>query len=152
MAAMNKDSQGTLAWLELQQATARLRTQASGRVEAEAGMSATEHDVLWALANDVDRRLTMSDIAERALVTRSGASRLVERLEARGWVRRETDPHNRRITYAVLTGDGVKAVRASSHAMHRARTELFDDRLSEADLADLRRVLGKLLHRLDLAE
>ncbi|UPK75737.1 MarR family transcriptional regulator [Nocardioidaceae bacterium SCSIO 66511] len=148
---MQSDGDGGLAWLELQQATARVRTELSTRVEAESGMTSTEHEVMWALANDVDRRLTMSDIAERAMVTRSGATRLVERLERQGWVRREVDPANRRATYAVLTDEGVTAVRASGRAARRAREELFDDRLTERDLADLRRVLGKLLRRLDLA-
>lgn len=139
-----------MAWLELQQATARLRTELSRRAEREAGMSATESDVLWQLANDVDRRMTMSDIAERAMVTRSGATRLVERLERGGLVRRESVADNRRVTYAVLTPDGVRAVRAGARAMQRAREELFDERLTDADVADLRRVTGKLLRRLDL--
>lgn len=140
-----------MAWLELQQATARLRAKLSRRAEQEAGMSATEHDVLWNLANDVDRRMTMSDIAERAMVTRSGATRLVERLERKGWVHRESFTDNRRVTYAVLTRDGVDAVRRSAQSLHRARAEVFDERLSDADVADLRRILGKLLRRLDVA-
>lgn len=147
---MTDSADNALAWLELQQATSRLRTELSRRAEREAGMSATEHDVLWQLANDVDRRMTMSDIAERAMVTRSGATRLVERLERKGWVRRESVADNRRVTYAALTPEGVRAVRTSSRAMHRAREDLFDERLSGADVADLRRVLGKLLRRLDL--
>ncbi|UYM03587.1 MarR family winged helix-turn-helix transcriptional regulator [Solicola gregarius] len=149
---MGTDPDCGLAWLELQQATARVRTDLSRRVEADSGMTATEHDVMWALANDVDRRLTMSDIAERAMVTRSGATRLVERLERNGWVRREVDATNRRATYAMLTDEGVRAVRKSSHAVTRARKDLFDERLSDRDLSDLRRVLGKLLRRLDLAD
>ncbi|MGH3359806.1 MAG: MarR family winged helix-turn-helix transcriptional regulator [Nocardioidaceae bacterium] len=149
---MEKMPDHSLAWLELQQATSRLRTELSRRAEREAGMSATEHDVLWNLANDVDRRMTMSDIAERAMVTRSGATRLVERLERQGWVRRESVADNRRVTYAVLTADGVKAVRASAWSLHHAREELFDRRLTDTDVADLRRVLGKLLRRLDVAD
>lgn len=149
---MEERSEPALAWLELQQATARLQAELSRRIELAAGMSATEHEVLWHLAHDVDRRLPMSDVAERALVTRSGATRLVERLERQGWVRRESPADNRRVTYAILTPDGVRAVRASSQAMHRARAELFDDRLTTSDLTELRRVLGKLLRRLDLAE
>lgn len=149
---MDSDGDRALAWLELQQVTARARAELSRRVETETGMTSTEHDVLWALANDVDRRLTMSDIAERAMVTRSGATRLVERLERHGWVRRDADANNRRTTYAALTDEGVRAVRASAQSAHRARKALFDDRLDDHDVADLRRALGKLMRRLDLAE
>lgn len=150
--AVREDQERGQAWLELQQATWLLRSELSRRVEAEAGMSATEHDVLWQLANDADRRMTMSDLAERAMITRSGATRLVERMERQGWVRRETLSDNRRVTYAVLTSEGVKAVRASSKATFAARAELFDERLDDTEVRDLRRVLGKLLRRLDLVD
>lgn len=149
---MRENEERSRAWLELQQATWRLRSELSQQVEAEAGMSAAEHDVLWQLANHADRRMTMTDIADRAMLTRSGATRWVERMERNGWVRRETSPENRRVTYAALTPEGIAAVRASSRATFAARAELFDQRLDDADVRDLRRILGKLLRRLDLAE
>jgi DNA-binding MarR family transcriptional regulator len=141
-----------LAWLELQQASALLSGALSRRLEDEAGMSAAEHDVLWALANAEDRRLTMSDLAGRLMMTRSGVTRLVDRLDRQNWVTRETVPENRRLTYAVLTPSGAKAVRRSAGVVAAARPPLFDERLTDTDVADLRRVLGKLLRRLDLAD
>lgn len=149
---MGEQPDRELAWLELQQATSRLRSELSRRVAEHAGMSATEHDVLWHLANDVDRRMTMSNLAERAMITPSGATRLVARLERQGWVRREAVPDNRRIVYAVLTPAGAKATRAGLKPIHEARQELFDDRLTDTDVAELRRILGKLLRRLDTVD
>lgn len=149
---MQEDVERTTAWMELQHTTWLLRTQLSRRSETEAGMTATEHDILWQLANDPDRRMTMTDLATQAMITRSGATRLVERMEGRGWVRRETLPENRRVTHAVLTEEGVSAVRGSTQAMFRNRQELFDDRLTDNDVAQLRRILGKLMRRLDLAD
>jgi DNA-binding MarR family transcriptional regulator len=108
--------------------------------------------VLWYLANTPDRRLTMSDLADRLLISRSGTTRLVDRMERRGWVERETLPENRRSTYAVLTREGTKAVRRSVRVVWSARPELFDDRLTDNDLADLRRVLGKLQRRLEVVD
>lgn len=149
---MHDDADRADAWQELQQTAWLMRTQLSKRSEEEAGMTSTEHDVLWYLANDPDRRMTMTDLAERAMVTRSGATRLVERMERQRWVARETLPENRRTTYVVLTEDGVAAVRTSTQAMLRSRRELFDDRLTDTDVAQLRRILGKLMRRLDLAD
>jgi DNA-binding MarR family transcriptional regulator len=141
-----------LAWLELHQVSGLLYGELSRRLEAEAGMTAAEHDVLWYLANTPDRRLTMSDLADRLMITRSGATRLIDRMEKRGWVGRETLPENRRSTYAVLTAAGTKAVRRSVGVVWTVRPTLFDDRLTDTDVADLRRVLGKLLRRLDVVE
>lgn len=149
---MHDDPDRTDAWQELQQTAWLLRTQLSKRSEEQAGMTATEHDILWCLANDPDRRMTMTDLAERAMITRSGATRLVERLERQGWVSRETLPENRRATYVVLTEDGVAAVRASTQAMFHNRRELFDERLTDTDVSQLRSILAKLMRRLDLAD
>jgi DNA-binding MarR family transcriptional regulator len=124
----------------------------SRRLEAEAGMTLAEHDVLWYLANTPDRRLIMSALADRLLITRSGATRLIDRMVRRGWVTREQDPDNRRLTYAVLAPEGIEAVRRSNYVVWRVRPGLFDDRLSETDVADLRRVLGKLVRRLPVVD
>ncbi len=61
-------------------------------------------------------------------------------------------PENRRVTYAILTTSGAKAVRRSAGVVAAARPPLFDERLTDTDVADLRRILGKLLRRLDLAD
>ncbi|MPZ95529.1 MAG: MarR family transcriptional regulator [Propionibacteriales bacterium] len=149
---MSQDADRTLAWLELHQASALLRSELSRRLEAEADMTVSDRDVLWYLANTVDRRLTMSDIAGRLMMSRSGVTRLVDRLERRGWVRREVVPENRRQTFAALTTAGTKAARRSTPVAWRGQHELFDQRLTATDVADLRRVLGKLLRRLDVLD
>jgi DNA-binding MarR family transcriptional regulator len=141
-----------LAWIELHQASGLLYNGLSRRLEAEAHVTAAEHDVLWLLANTPDRRLIMSALADRLLLSRSGATRLIDRMVQRGWVSREIDPLNRRLTYAALTTDGIRAVQRSYRVVRSVRPELFDDRLTDADIADLRRVLGKLMRRLDLLD
>ena len=139
-----------LAWLELYQASALLRGELSRRLEAEAGMTVLEQDVLWYLANAVDRRMTMSELAGRLLISRSGATRLIDRLERRGWVERESLPENRRVTYAVLTTEGARAMRRAYHIVRTGRRELLGDRLTPDEVTELRRILGKLLRRLDV--
>ncbi len=140
-----------MAWLELQQAASLLRTALSARLEEAAGLTAADYDVLWYLANAVDRRMTMSELAARVLLSPSGTTRLVDRLVRRGWVTREIAPDNRRLTFAVLTPEGAGAARRGFGTVRATRDELLGDRLSASELADLRRVLGKLLRRLDLS-
>lgn len=147
---MRRGGPSELAWLELHQASGMLYGELSRRLEDEAGMTLAEHDVLWFLANTPDRRLIMSALADRLLISRSGATRLIDRMVRRGWVTREPDPDNRRLTYAVLAPEGTKAVRRSIQVVWEVRPALFDDRLEQQDVEDLRRVLGKLLRRLDV--
>lgn len=147
---MDADADRMLAWLELQQAASTLKGELSRRLEAAAGMSAAEYDVLWYLANDMDRRMTMSELAGRLVITASGTTRLVDRLVRHGWVEREVAPGNRRVTYAVLTEAGAKATRRGFATVRATRRELFDERLDDADVDALRRVLGRLLRRLDV--
>lgn len=149
---MDADDARDLAWLELYQASAVLRAELSRRLEAAADMTVLEQEVLWYLSNAIDRRMTMSELAARLLISRSGATRLVDRLERRGWVRRESLPDNRRVTYAVLTTDGAAAMRRAYPVVRSGRQELFGDRLTATDVADLRRILGKLLRRLDVVD
>lgn len=140
------------AWSELRQVSALLADELSRRLETEAGMTLAEHDVLWFLANTPDRRLIMSALADRLLISRSGATRLIDRMVRRGWVTRAPDPDNRRLTYAVLTDEGVAAVCRSVRLVWQARPILFDDRLDETDVAELRRILGRLIRRLDIVD
>ncbi|MGI8799537.1 MAG: MarR family winged helix-turn-helix transcriptional regulator [Pseudonocardia sp.] len=147
---MRRDPEREMAWLELHQVSALLYGALSRRLEVEAGMTAAEHDVLWYLANVPARRARMSDIADRLQMTRSGITRLVDRLEKQSWITRESPREDRRTTYAVLTAAGTQALRCSVRAVGSVRPGLFDDRLSDQEVADLRRVLGKLLRRLDI--
>ena len=149
---MRRDGNRELAWLELHQASALLSTELGRRLEAEVGMTLTEHDLLWYLANVPDRRVIMSAVADRLRISRSGATRLVDRMVRQGWVTREIDPANRRLIYAVLAPGGIEAVRRSIQVVWSVRPELFDNRLTDDDVADLRRVLGKLLRRLDVVD
>jgi MarR family transcriptional regulator, 2-MHQ and catechol-resistance regulon repressor len=71
-----------------------------------AGLSATEFDVLLRLARSPGERLRMTDLATQTALSTSGVTRVVDRLENRGLVRRESCASDRRGAYAVLTGAG----------------------------------------------
>ena len=69
------------------------------------------YDVLLQLAEAPERRLRMADLADRVLLSRSGLTRLVDRLQAEGFVRREPSRDDARGTYTVLTRAGFEALR-----------------------------------------
>lgn len=64
------------------------------------------HDVLLTLANAPGKRLRMFEVAEGIVMSRSGLTRLVDRIEAAGYLRRESCPSDRRGTQLALTDDG----------------------------------------------
>ena len=72
----------------------------------------------------------MQELQDRLLFTYSGLTRLVDRIEAAGLVRRERVPHDRRGVHVVLTPDGA-ATYERGIVIHRADVErVFAGRLS----------------------
>jgi DNA-binding MarR family transcriptional regulator len=87
--------------------------QLDGRLRQRHGLAITEFDVLITLFNAPDRRLRMSELAERVLLSPAGTTHLVTRLERDGLVRREIDPTDGRKWFTVLTDDGDHALKAA---------------------------------------
>lgn len=71
-----------------------------------AGLSMTDFDVLIRLARSPDRQLRMTDLATQTMLSTSGVTRVVDRLERRGLARRQACPSDRRGAFAVLTDAG----------------------------------------------
>jgi DNA-binding MarR family transcriptional regulator len=93
-----------------------------------------EYDVLLRLARSPGRSLRMSDLAERVLLSPSGLTRLVDRLEERGLVERAADRADRRVAYASLTPRGLRELRGAARTHLRGIREHFTGRLSEPQL------------------
>jgi DNA-binding MarR family transcriptional regulator len=77
-----------------------------------AGLSMTDFDVLIRLARSPGHQLRMTDLASQTALSTSGITRVVDRLERRGLVRRESCPSDRRGAFAVLTDPGRELVGA----------------------------------------
>jgi len=69
----------------------------------------TWYDVLVALYQAPGKKLRMNELTEKTVLSPSGITRLVERLEKDGLVRRERTDEDRRGSYAVLTREGKRA-------------------------------------------
>jgi DNA-binding MarR family transcriptional regulator len=105
----------------------------------------SEFDVLITLYNAPDGRLRMTDLANATMLSSGGLTRLVGRLEARGLVRRDVDPEDRRAFHASLTESGREKL-AQARKPHDAVIQReLGDRLTARELRFLERTLGKLL-------
>lgn len=112
---------------------------------AEHGLPLASYDVLLQLAESPQRRLRMTDLADRVLLSRSGLTRLVDRLAAEGLVQRESCPSDARGTFTVLTEAGLDRLRETAPT-HLSGVEAYvTSRLAPAELDQLGLLLRKLL-------
>jgi DNA-binding MarR family transcriptional regulator len=108
------------------------------------GLPLAWYDVLLQLAEAPGRRLRMAELADRVLLSRSGLTRLIDRLQAEGLVRREPSKDDARGTYTVLTPAGFERLR---HAAPVHLAGIRDHWLAHFSDDELR-VLGGWLGRL----
>jgi DNA-binding MarR family transcriptional regulator len=101
------------------------------------------YDVLWALRRAPRRRLRLSELAEAVTLSRGGLTKLVDRLEEDGLLRREPAPEDGRGLYAVLTPAGVRTLRAMWPVYASALRESF----AAAIGVDEARVIAEALNR-----
>ncbi|MDA0677536.1 MAG: MarR family transcriptional regulator [Chloroflexi bacterium] len=112
---------------------------------AERGISLPWYDVLFQLSLAEGGRLRLQDLAERVLYSRSGLTRLVDRMETSGLISREPCPHDKRGTFAVLTPLGKRELRRSAPTRLRGIEEFFFSKLSDDDAESLGNALRKVL-------
>lgn len=103
------------------------------------------YDALWALERSEGARLRISEFERWMVISRSNITRLVDRLEAAGHVRREAAAEDGRGAFAVLSASG-RRLRARMWAVYGAAIdEFFTARLTDAERAQLDAAFGKLL-------
>lgn len=107
----------------------------------EEHISLAEYDALVQLALPADRRLRMSELAERLVISRSGVTRLVDRLESQGLVQRSHCAPDGRGAYAVLTKAGLARLRAAVPTHLRHVDEHFLSLLSPEELEAIERAM-----------
>ncbi|HTH71504.1 MAG TPA: MarR family transcriptional regulator [Candidatus Saccharimonadales bacterium] len=105
---------------------------------ADTGVSQSEYDVLVNVATGPKEGLRPTELADRVLITKSGLTRLLDRLVERGYIERRACASDRRGQLIVLTTDGRRAFRRAAPNVVRAIGTLFGDRFSEREVTDLR--------------
>jgi DNA-binding MarR family transcriptional regulator len=133
------DDDALAAWRALLNAHAAVTTQIEAAL-ADAGLPPlTWYDALWPLYRAERRRLRIGALASEATLSRTGLTRLVDRLEREGLIRREAAPEDRRGSYVVLTAAGAALLRRMWPVYERVLDAEFAARVRNA--AALRRAL-----------
>ncbi len=134
---------GLEAWRSLLRAHATLMRQLDTDLEKKTGLALADFDVLAQLAL-AGGELRMTELAARALISRSGMTRRVARLVDEGLVRRaDTDADGRGVV-VVLTDAGVGRLTEAAPVHLRGVSDLFVARLNQKELAVLKSVMDKV--------
>ena len=114
-------------WRAYRGLSALLEDTLDQQLRHDAGLSHLYYSVLVFLSDAPDRRLRMTDLAERLKIARSRLTYTISRMADEGWVHREGSPNDKRGQLAVLTDAGM-AVLANAAPGHAAtvRAAVFD--------------------------
>jgi DNA-binding MarR family transcriptional regulator len=143
-AAILVDEPGISAWRSFLVAHARITRRLDEELQAAHGLSLAEYDALLQIAHAPGRRVRMNVLAERVILSRSGITRLVDRLEAAGSVERAACTTDARGQEAVLTPLGLERLRSAATTHLEGVRRYFLDRLDPAALAALETSLGQV--------
>jgi DNA-binding MarR family transcriptional regulator len=110
----------------------------------EHGLPLSSYEVLLFLADAPDGRLRMSELADGVLLSRSGLTRLVDRMEREGLLRRERCADDARGYNAVITDEGRELFRRARRTHLDGVRERFLGHLSEPDRAALAEIWEKV--------
>jgi len=137
-------SEQLAAWRTFLRAHSHVVRRLESELLAAGELPLASYDVLVQLTEAPQRRLRMTELADRVLLSRSGLTRLVDRLERQGLVRREPCPDDARGMYAVATDDGVDRLRQASRVHLDGVRRHFVDRFGADELVALGGLLGRL--------
>jgi len=135
---------GFEAWRSMLRAHATLMRRLDTDLERETGLALADFDVLAQLAT-AHGELRMTELAERALISRSGMSRRVARLVDEGLVRRDRAGTDARGVVVALTKAGIARLGETAPVHARGISKLFVAKLDDQELALLERALNKVI-------
>jgi DNA-binding MarR family transcriptional regulator len=133
------------SWRAFLRAHAHVTKALERELLAEQRLSLAAYDVLVQLAEAPDRMLRMTDLADAVLLSRSGVTRLVDRLEQGGLVCRQRTSTDGRGVVAVLTDAGLQRLRDASVTHLDGVVRHFVDHLDQRQLADLAAISASLI-------
>lgn len=138
------DDRRLTAWRRLLQAHATLIERLNADLEREAGLPLTQYEVLLHLSESPDGRLRMRDLADSVLLSPSGLTRLVDRMERAGLVARDTCSSDRRGSFAVLTAEGKATLRRAAPIHLRGIAEYFAAHVSDEEADAISAALARI--------
>jgi DNA-binding MarR family transcriptional regulator len=132
------------AWVNLLRGQSAAIRVINAQLVADHQLTINDFECMLLLARAEDRRLRRVDLAEQLILTASGVTRLLDGLEKEGWVDRAACASDRRVTYAVLTDEGLRKLREASETHVADLRTFFETRYSSEELEQLAALLSRL--------
>lgn len=140
------------AWRAFLEAHAGITAVLERELRVHSGMPLAWYDVLVQLSEAESGRRRMQDLARRVLFSRSGLSRLIDRMQAAGLVEREGDPRDGRGTYACVTPEGRAALRRAAPVHLRGIEAHFLGLLQDDESRTLTETFRRMIESFDADE
>lgn len=132
------------AWRAFLEAHARVTTLLEEDLQRERGLSLAWYDVLVQLEEAEGNRLRMTELARRVVISKSGLTRLVDRMVEAGLVTRCPDDADRRGRWVEMTPAGFERLRDAAPRHLRGVRQYFTSELDEQSAGVLAHVLGRI--------
>lgn len=114
-------------------------------LRASVGLQLTWFDVLAQLSKTSEGRMPMKQLAENILLSKSGITRLVDRMESAGLIKRDSCATDGRVVYAALTSSGRRLFREAAPIAFKGVEEHFASHVTEEEAETLVGILSKIL-------
>ncbi|GAA3413495.1 MarR family winged helix-turn-helix transcriptional regulator [Streptosporangium vulgare] len=144
---LDDDEQNT--WRAFLAASQRVQEELDRQLQRDSGMPHAYYAVLVKLSEAPERMMRMSELAAEVNSSQSRLSHAVKRLEERGWVRREPCAADKRVSWAILTGQGLAVLTAAAPGHVEAVRQAVFDRLTPGQLRQLTEICAAILAKPD---
>jgi DNA-binding MarR family transcriptional regulator len=134
-------------WRAFLTAHARVTRRLDEELRVEHDLSLAEYDALLTIANSPGRRIRMRQLADRVILSKSGVTRLIDRLVIDGLVERDACQTDARGAEAVLTQAGLDRLRRASQTHLRGISQHFLGALADVDLETIERSMQAVAER-----
>jgi DNA-binding MarR family transcriptional regulator len=109
------------------------------------GITHAQLNALHILYNHHPEAVSANDVKNKILVSNPDVTRLLDRLVNKGYVTRQTCSANRRKIDISLTKNGIELYKKAHQATKSSVANFFEDKITENDAAELRKILHKIL-------
>lgn len=145
MTSLNTQNTHLQMWRAFLQTHSTVVKYLERRMQEQHGLPLAWWDVLLQLADGPEGRLRMGELAESVLLTRSGITRLVDRMIADGLVSREACPGDRRGYYAVITQKGKDIIELVGPDHSKDAWEVFLGHINEEEADLMEKIFSRVL-------
>ncbi|HMP47349.1 MAG TPA: MarR family transcriptional regulator [Oligoflexia bacterium] len=143
-----KNEEILLLWSELFVSRPIAIKKVEEKMALDSPLGLDEYDLLLIISREPEMRCRLNLITEKTLYSKSGVTRVVNRMLESGYLKKTSCPEDKRGQYASLTNEGIKALKKSWDIYSKAIIETLGPCLNRDEVKQLTSLLSKLIDQL----